>query len=106
MILPVEKEYVKSSWHLYSVRLKSSKERKAFFKKMRRSGIGVQVHYIPVHLQPYYRKTLGYKKNDFPEAEEYYSSEVSLPIYSALSVKELKYIIREIKNFFVNRKRV
>ncbi len=98
--LPLEKEYAKSSWHIYCLRVKNKKERKDLFEKLRSSGIGVQVHYIPVHLQPYYKKVLRYKKNDFPIAEKYYESEITLPIYPKLSKKELKYIVSKVKEFF------
>lgn len=98
--LPLEKEYVKSSWHIYCLRVKNTKDRIDLFEKLRSSGLGVQVHYIPVHLQPYYKKVLRYKKNDFPIAEKYYESEITLPIYPKLSKKELKYIVSKVKEFF------
>ena len=98
--LPLEKEYVKSSWHIYCLRVKNTKDRIDLFEKLRSSGLGVQVHYIPVHLQPYYKKVLGYKKNDFPKAEKYYESEITLPIYPKLLKKELKYIVSKVKEYF------
>jgi UDP-4-amino-4,6-dideoxy-N-acetyl-beta-L-altrosamine transaminase len=58
--------------------------RQAVFKALRAAGIGVNVHYIPVHMQPYYRK-LGFKAGDFPEAERYYAEAISLPLYSAMT---------------------
>jgi UDP-4-amino-4,6-dideoxy-N-acetyl-beta-L-altrosamine transaminase len=72
----------RSSWHLYPVRVGGA--RKAIFDSLRAAGIGVNVHYIPVHTQPYYR-ALGFKDGDFPEAERYYAEAVSLPMYSGLS---------------------
>jgi len=60
---------------------------------MRSHNIGAQVHYIPVHLQPYYRRNFGFKPGDFPVAEDFYARELSLPIYPGLSEAEQEYII-------------
>jgi UDP-4-amino-4,6-dideoxy-N-acetyl-beta-L-altrosamine transaminase len=73
-----------SAWHLYVIRLHDPVRRRAVFERLRASGIGVQVHYIPVHLQPYYQ-ALGFKPGDFPQAEAYYSGAISLPLYPGLS---------------------
>ena len=59
-----------------------------FFKKIKKLGIKLQVHYIPVYLQPFYKKNYGFKLGDFPVSESFYSNEVSLPIYVDLSIKE------------------
>ena len=56
---------------------------------MRSEGVNLQVHYIPIHLQPYYKKNFGFKLGDFPISEKIYSSEVSLPIYHDLSSKNV-----------------
>ena len=61
---------IHSAWHLYVIRLEASSSRRQVFEALRRAGIGVQVHYIPVHRQPYYR-ALGFRKGDFPAAEAY-----------------------------------
>jgi len=90
--LPVERPYVKSSWHLYCIRLKKEEKRKRVFEKLRRADIGVQVHYIPVHLQPYYRKNFGYKEGDYKKAERYYRQTISMPLYPALKDKEISYV--------------
>ena len=57
------------------------------FSKLREEGIGVNVHYIPIHLQPYYQE-LGFKEGDFPEAETYYNAAISIPLYAQISEKE------------------
>jgi dTDP-4-amino-4,6-dideoxygalactose transaminase len=80
----------KSSWHLYPVRIDFAglgASRKDLFELMSAIGINLQVHYIPVHLQPYYRG-LGFKPGDFPRAEKFYEEEVSLPIYPLLDNEE------------------
>ena len=76
-----------SGLHLYVIRLKLEKIRKTHLQvieEMRTAGIGVNLHYIPVHTQPYYRQ-LGLKSGEYPEAEQYYGEAISLPMYPALS---------------------
>lgn len=76
-----------SGLHLYVVRIDSEvagRERDEVFAALRELGIGVNVHYIPVHLQPYYQR-LGFRAGDFPEAERYYAEAMSLPMYATLS---------------------
>ncbi|MBE7414808.1 MAG: UDP-4-amino-4,6-dideoxy-N-acetyl-beta-L-altrosamine transaminase [Deltaproteobacteria bacterium] len=81
---------MRSAWHLYPARIPFSElgvERKDLFRLMSEIGIGLQVHYIPVHTQPYY-KAMGFKPGDFPRALRFYAEEVSLPIYPLLSDEE------------------
>jgi len=96
IILPTEKPYVKSSWHIYYIRLKNSQRRKEVFEKLRKQGLGVQVHYIPIHLQPYYKENFGYKEGDYPKAENYYKSVITIPLYASLNKQQIRYIINEI----------
>jgi dTDP-4-amino-4,6-dideoxygalactose transaminase len=72
-----------SSWHLYVIRVEAAR-RRAVFEALRADGIGVNVHYIPVHLQPWWRAQ-GFGPGDFPAAEEYYAGAISLPLYAGLS---------------------
>ena len=67
-----------------------------FFEKNKKSGINLQVHYIPVHIQPFYEENFGFRIGDFPIAEKFYRDEISLPIYPNLEKQEVKYIIRKI----------
>lgn len=97
--IPHVESYCDHSFHLYPLKinfdnLKISK--KNFFKKILENGINLQVHYIPVHLQKYYRKKFDYKIGDYPIAEEYYKKTVSLPIYYDLTNKQLAYIVKKI----------
>lgn len=76
-----------SGLHLYVIRLQRQRlgrSHRAVFEGLRDRGIGVNLHYIPVHTQPYYQQ-MGFKSGDFPEAERYYAEAISLPIYSTLS---------------------
>jgi len=97
---PKEMSHEKSAWHLYPMRLggKFASKRDEVFSALRAKGIGVQVHYLPVYLHQYYR-TLGYKPGTCPNAEAYAVSEISLPLYPQLSVRDQDYvaeIVREI----------
>ncbi|MGD0622023.1 MAG: UDP-4-amino-4,6-dideoxy-N-acetyl-beta-L-altrosamine transaminase [Thermacetogeniaceae bacterium] len=88
-----------SAYHLYVIRLhlqRLEKTRLEVFEVLRQAGIGVNVHYIPVHTQPYYRR-LGFKHGDFPEAERYYEEAITLPLYYALSEEDQDYVIDNLK---------
>lgn len=88
-----------SAWHLYVVRLKLDaigKSHRQVFEALRSAGIGVNLHYIPVHTQPDYRR-LGFQAGDFPEAERYYAEAISLPMYAALSEAEQDQVIAAVK---------
>lgn len=84
-----------SGMHLYVVRMKLdelAKSHKQAFSALRGAGIGVNLHYIPVHLQPWYA-AMGFSRGDFPEAESYYGCAVSLPIFPSLSESQQLYIV-------------
>jgi dTDP-4-amino-4,6-dideoxygalactose transaminase len=93
--LPPEREGYESSYHLYPIRIKEPfvPLRRAVFDELRARGIGAQVHYIPVHLQPYYRG-LGFEPGLCPAAEGFYSREISLPMFPALRDSDLKKVVR------------
>lgn len=80
------------AWHLYVVQLHEPARRAAVYDAMRRAGVGVNVHYIPVHLQPYYRR-LGFKPGDFPRAEAYYAAALTLPLYPDLSEADQDHVV-------------
>lgn len=100
LIVPVESGNLQSSWHLYPLRLAGSavRRRAEIFKKLRESGIGVQVHYIPVYLHPFYRK-LGYKRKSCPEAEAFYEAEISLPLFPELRSSDQKKVIKMVRKY-------
>jgi len=99
--LPVEKDYAKSSWHLYPIRLKNKycNKKRGIFTKLREKGLGVQVHYIPVYWQPYYQK-LRYRKEICPNAEDFYRREISIPLYPSMSDEDIRYVIEKIFEVF------
>jgi UDP-4-amino-4,6-dideoxy-N-acetyl-beta-L-altrosamine transaminase len=87
-----------SGLHLYPVRLKLSKIAKTHsqvFEHLRAQGIGVNLHYIPIHTQPYYER-MGFKVGDFPRAESYYAEAISLPMYSGLKEEQQNEVIRQL----------
>ena len=96
--LPVEREGVRSGWHIYPVRLQGelATRRADVFRMLREAGIGVQVHYIPVHWHPYY-EDLGYKKGTCPKAEAYYEAEISLPLFPGLTEQDQETVIVQVK---------
>ncbi|MBU2540204.1 UDP-4-amino-4,6-dideoxy-N-acetyl-beta-L-altrosamine transaminase [Patescibacteria group bacterium] len=96
IITPTEKDYVKSSWHIYPIQLRWIDKRKTF-DALQKQGIGVQVHYMPLHLHPFYQKKFRYKNGDFPVAEKYYGKEITLPLFPSLAEKDIKKVIKEIK---------
>ena len=86
--LPVEQPGARSAWHLYPVRFRLSKlkvGRRDVLEALRAEGIGVQVHYIPVHWHPYYERRLGSARGRFPVAEAAYEELVSLPIHPGMT---------------------
>lgn len=87
------------AYHLYPLQIDFEKlaiTKSVFFKKMKESGINLQVHYIPVHLQPYYQKNYGFRSGDLPVAEKFYAKEVSLPIYPDLSIDDQEQVIKSV----------
>lgn len=85
-----------NAWHLYVLGLRldrMGKTRRQVFEKLRAQGIGVHVHYIPLHLQPYYRQRFGTGRGDFAVAEGYYDSCLTLPMYASLSDGECDRVI-------------
>ncbi len=87
------------SYHLFPVQITDKSKRKDFFNYLRKNNIFFQVHYIPVHLQPYYKREFGFKEGDFPIAESFYASEISLPMFPTLTSEQQDYIIKKIKEF-------
>jgi UDP-4-amino-4,6-dideoxy-N-acetyl-beta-L-altrosamine transaminase len=85
-----------SAWHLYVIRLHCTESHRAVFEQLRAADIGVNLHYIPVHLQPYYRR-LGFEPGDFPFSEDYYARAISIPLHAALTESEHSRVVETIK---------
>ena len=84
---------VYSAWHLYVVKLLNAEIRARAFNRMRKAGIGVNVHYIPVHLHPYYRKTFSTSAGDCPVAEKAYQSIMTLPIWPGMVENDVTTVV-------------
>ena len=89
----IEKDFSNACFHLYPILVEN---RKDFYFKARENGLNLQVHYIPVHTQPYYAQ-FGYKRGDFPKAEAYYEKCISLPLYPALTDDDIQEIVKRLK---------
>lgn len=88
-----------SGLHLYVVRLKRSEITSSHldvFKSLQKEQIGVNLHYIPVHLQPYYQR-MGFKAGDFPEAERYYAEAISLPMYPKMTEAQQDFVVTTLR---------
>ncbi|OEU54980.1 MAG: UDP-4-amino-4,6-dideoxy-N-acetyl-beta-L-altrosamine transaminase [Desulfuromonadales bacterium C00003096] len=92
LILPTQRDEVSSSWHLYILGLRTLPRRQVF-ERLREQGLGVNVHYIPVHLQPYYQQHFGTSEGDYPCAEQYYTQAITMPLYPAMSDEDVAYVI-------------
>jgi len=99
--LPVERNYVKSCWHLYPIKLRSKykDKKKLIFNRLEKKGLRLQVHYIPVYWQPYYQQ-LGYKKGMCPAAEDFYQRGISIPLYPAMTDKDVYHVVKNIFECF------
>ncbi|MFL6534892.1 MAG: UDP-4-amino-4,6-dideoxy-N-acetyl-beta-L-altrosamine transaminase [Pseudomonas sp.] len=99
LTLPGLQADAESAWHLYVVRLRLeeiSLSHRQVFEGLRAAGIGVNLHYIPVHLQPYYRD-LGFAPGDYPRAERYYAEAISLPMFPSLSDEQQDYVAGQLQ---------
>ncbi|MDC8830457.1 UDP-4-amino-4,6-dideoxy-N-acetyl-beta-L-altrosamine transaminase [Alteromonas gilva] len=95
--LPVIKPILdeNSAWHLYMIEL-NRHDRKTVFTQLRERGIGVNVHYIPIHLHPYYQK-LGFAPGQFPHAEHYYERALTLPLFPAMSADNQQEVVKQLR---------
>ncbi|BBO28637.1 UDP-4-amino-4,6-dideoxy-N-acetyl-beta-L-altrosami ne transaminase [Alteromonas sp. I4] len=87
------------AWHLYMVEL-TTHDRTEVFNALRSRGIGVNVHYIPIHWHPYYQQ-LGFKRGQFPQSEAYYNRALTLPLYPGLSADNQNEVIQQLKEVLV-----
>jgi UDP-4-amino-4,6-dideoxy-N-acetyl-beta-L-altrosamine transaminase len=96
LILPARGADRESAWHLYVVEIdeaRTSVSRATVFNRLRSAGIGVNVHYIPIHTQPFYAR-LGFRRGDFPASESYYARAMSIPLFPALTAQQQSTVAR------------
>jgi dTDP-4-amino-4,6-dideoxygalactose transaminase len=100
LLLPEIRSDRSTSWHLYILRLRPDRlrvDRDAFIRALRTRGVSCSVHFIPLHLQPYYQRAHGYKAGDFPSAEQQYDTCLSLPIFPGMTDQEIEHVIRTVQ---------
>lgn len=98
-VLHVE-PHVQMSWHLYVIRLvpeKLSIDRNTMIQELNEAGIGTSVHYMPLHMHPYYRERFGYQPDDLPTARAAYEQMISLPIYPAMTEDDVRHVIQTVQ---------
>ncbi|HEX4240764.1 MAG TPA: UDP-4-amino-4,6-dideoxy-N-acetyl-beta-L-altrosamine transaminase [Steroidobacteraceae bacterium] len=96
LLLPARLEDRRSAWHLYVVEIdetRTPRSRAQVFERLRAQGIGANVHYIPIHTQPFYSR-LGFKPGDFPASERYYRRAISIPLFPALTDDQQDEVVR------------
>jgi len=94
-----DEEQTRHSWHLYVIRLNLQRlqiDRNRFIEELKRKGIGTSVHFIPLHMHPYYRETYGYESDDFPVAYETFKRIISLPIYPKMTDIDVERVIEAV----------
>lgn len=100
VVSPVVRSTVNPAWHLYAIRLeleRLSADRTEVFRALRAEGLGVNVHYIPVHLHPFYRKQFGYRGGEYPVAEDAYERLISLPLFHGMVDQDVEDVIRAVR---------
>jgi perosamine synthetase len=105
---PVCKPEVQHAWHLYVIQLQLDRlkiARDDFIQELKGRGIGTSVHFIPLHLHPYYRDTFGHTPDDFPKATEAYRRIISLPIYPKMSEADIDHVVEAVKDVAQTRRK-
>ena len=103
---PIEPKAGKSAYHLYVVQIdfeKIGKNRSSVMNELMEKGIGTQVHFIPIHLQPYFRRSFGFQLGNFPLAESYYEQCLTLPLYPMMTNENVEQVINEVTNLAGNK---
>lgn len=97
-----------TSWHLYILRLRLEQlhiDRNGFIQQLKDRGIGTSVHFIPLHLHPFYQRAYGYRNGDFPVAEAEFERCISLPIYPTMSAADVEHVIENVTEIAIHAKR-
>jgi len=100
VVVPTVELNLQHAWHLYVIQLELDRlqiDRHCFIQELKQAGIGTSVHYVPLHMHPYYRETFGYKPDDLPVAESVYERIISLPIYPKLTEADVQYVVDTVK---------
>lgn len=100
IIEPRVMSYGRAAWHLYVIRVQNDLmtiDRNQFIEELKKANIGTSVHFIPVHLHPYYRDRFGFKRGDLPKAEKVYDEVISLPLYPKMSDLDVNDVIEAVQ---------
>lgn len=97
LTLPVREAKHRSALHLYIIQVNNPSDHLDVFHRLRTGGIGVNLHYIPIHLQPFYRDR-GFAEGDFPQAEAYYARAISLPIFPTMTEEQQDTVIAAVRS--------
>ncbi len=92
---------VDHAWHLFVLRIRPdllTVSRNDFIEELKKRGVGTSVHFIPLHLHPFYRRTYGYREGDFPHAEDAYSRCISLPIFPDMTLEEMQRVVASVES--------
>jgi len=106
--IPIERPGVEHAWHLYVLRLNLESltiDRSRFIEEIRARNIGTSVHFIPIHLHPYYREKYGYKPDDFPVAYHEYQRIISLPLYPRMTDRDVNDVIEAVADIVKQNRR-
>jgi perosamine synthetase len=107
---PLPPRHAEHAWHLYILRIRQEQlsiNRNQFIEKLKSLGIGTSVHFVPLHLHPYYQRTYGYRRGDFPAAEDAFNRCMSLPIFPGMTDTEVDRVIAAVMQIVgESRKRV
>ncbi len=101
IIIPMSRPYVRHAWHLYAIQVNTNvlkANRDTVIDALKARNIGTSVHFIPLHLHPYYRSQYGYKRGDFPNAEHFFDREISLPLYPRMTDDDVEDVITAVKH--------
>ncbi|MBI4507368.1 MAG: DegT/DnrJ/EryC1/StrS family aminotransferase, partial [Chloroflexi bacterium] len=101
VVTPIVRPEVRHAWHLYVLRLRPGAlhiDRAQFIEELRARNIGASVHFIPVHLHPYYRDAWGYRPGDLPRAEAFYAGCVSLPLHPGLGDEDVADVCEAVRD--------
>ena len=108
IVCPRTGDDVQHAWHLYVIQLELDRlriNRNEFIQRLQHAGIGCSVHFIPLHLHPYYRDTLGHHSDDFPVASRIFQRILSLPLYSKMTEADVTRVIENVRNLVKESRR-
>ncbi|HIQ21624.1 MAG TPA: aminotransferase class I/II-fold pyridoxal phosphate-dependent enzyme [Planctomycetes bacterium] len=109
VVTPWTELNVQHAWHLYVIQLQLDRlriDRNRFIELLNQAGIGVSVHYLPLHMHPYYRDTFGYRPQDSPNARDAYYRIISLPIYPKLADEQVDFVVETLARIVAENRKV